>query len=176
MRSYGYYLKERKLKERQQDFTDCGAACLVSVCRFYGLDISISEVRIMAGTDQQGTSLLGLLEAAKKLGFQAKGVSGTKKSLSQIPKPSIAHVILKNQRHHYVVIYQTTRKYVKTMDPANGRLSRMTWAQFLEIWKGILLILIPSESFRPGSKTTKVWHWFWRLLQPHRMILIQAVL
>ncbi len=176
MKSADSFLKARKLKTRQQDFTDCGAACLVSVCRYYGLHVSISQVRSMAGTDQQGTSIMGLLEASKKLGFDARGVQGSRQSLFKIPKPALAHVVLKNGRHHYVVICQVKRTYIKIMDPANGKLKRMTWEEFSDIWKGILLILLPSDSFEPGAKTSQVWPWFWRLLKPHYRIIIQAVL
>ncbi|MGA9269995.1 MAG: peptidase domain-containing ABC transporter [Lutimonas sp.] len=175
MKSADTFRKARKLKTRQQDFTDCGAACLVSICRYYGLRVSISQVRTMAGTDQQGTSILGLLEASKKLGFDARGVKGDRQSLFKIPKPALAHVVLKNRRHHYVVIYKAKRKYIKIMDPANGRLKRMAWPDFLDIWNGILLILLPSETFETGVKTSKVWPWFWKLLQPHYRILLQAV-
>ena len=61
-----------------------------------------------AGTDKKGTNLLGLLEAAEKLGFDAKGVKGELKHLYKIPLPAIAHVVLKNGLHHYVVIYSVT--------------------------------------------------------------------
>ena len=63
-----------------------------------------------AGTDKKGTNLLGLLEAAEKLGFDAKGVKGELKHLYKIPLSGIAHVVLKNGLHHYVVIYSVTAK------------------------------------------------------------------
>jgi ATP-binding cassette subfamily B protein len=175
MKSAASFIKARKLKIRQQDFTDCGAACLVSICRYYGLRVAISQVRSLAGTDQQGTSIMGLLEASKKLGFDARGVRGDRKSLFKIPKPAVAHVVLNNGRHHYIVIYQVKRKFIEIMDPANGKLRRMSWYEFSGIWKGILLILMPSESFEPGTKKMKILPWFWRLLKPHYAILVQAI-
>lgn len=176
MKSAGSFMKARKLKTRQHDFTDCGAACLVSICRYYGLHISISQVRSMAGTDQQGTSIMGLLEASKKLGFDARGVKGFRESLFKIPKPALAHVVLKNGRHHYVVICRVKRKFIQIMDPANGKIKRLAWPEFLAIWNGILLILLPSDSFETGTTTKKVWPWFWKLLKPHYAILIQAIM
>lgn len=175
MKAKDSYKKVRKLRVKQQDFTDCGAACLVSICRYYGLHVSISQIRSLAGTDQHGTSLLGLMEASKKLGFDAQGVKGDRQSLYKIPKPALAHVVLENRRHHYIVIYQTKRTHLKIMDPADGKLTRMTWAEFSGIWKGMLLILLPSDSFTPGSKTKKVWPWLWKLLKPHYTILTQAI-
>lgn len=176
MRVNGTSGKTRKLKIKQHDFSDCGAACLVSVCRFYGLHVSISQVRPLAGTDQQGTSLLGLIEASRKLGFDSKGVKGDRESLFKIPKPAIAHVVLNQKRHHYVIIYQTTRRYVKIMDPSTGKLTRVIWTEFLENWTGILLILLPSDTFEPGTRTKNVWKWFSLLLKPHSTVLLQAML
>ena len=61
--------------------SDCGAACLASVCANYGLHLPISRIRILAETDNQGTNIMGLLQGAKKLGFDAKGVKGDRESL-----------------------------------------------------------------------------------------------
>lgn len=46
-----------------------------------------------------------MIEASEKLGFEAKGVRGVPESLSEIPKPAIAHVIKNEKLQHYVVIY-----------------------------------------------------------------------
>ena len=97
-------------KIKQRDITDCGAACLASIAAHYQLQMPVSRIRQYAGTDKRGTNVLGLIEAAEKLGFQAKGAKGALDSLSKIPLPAIAHVILKNGLHHFVVIYKVTIK------------------------------------------------------------------
>jgi ATP-binding cassette subfamily B protein len=83
------------MKIKQRDITDCGAACLGAVSEHYKLQIPISRIRQIAGTDKKGTNVYGLVQAAEKLGFTAKGVKGNKESLAQIPLPAIAHVIVK---------------------------------------------------------------------------------
>lgn len=100
-----------KITIKQHDITDCGAACLASVSANYKLHVPIAKIRQYAGTDKKGTNVLGLIEAAQKLGFEAKGVRGDLESLFKIPKPSIAHVIVKEKLHHYVVIYEVTKSY-----------------------------------------------------------------
>ena len=40
---------------KQHDITDCGAACLATISKQYGLNLSISKIREAAGTDKQGT-------------------------------------------------------------------------------------------------------------------------
>lgn len=82
---------------KQRDITDCGAACLASIAAFYKLKMPVARIRQLASTDQKGTNVLGLIEAASKLGFEAKGVKGNLDSLSKIPLPAIAHVVVKKQ-------------------------------------------------------------------------------
>ena len=80
---------------KQHDITDCGAACLASIAAHFDLQLPIARIRQYAGTDKKGTNVLGLIEAAEKLGFEAKGVRGDFESLFKIPKPTIAHVVVK---------------------------------------------------------------------------------
>ena len=82
------------IRVKQRDISDCGAACLASVARFYNLDVAVTKIRQHAGTNQKGTNLAGMLEAAKYLGFDAKGVRGTLESLFQVQLPVIAHIIV----------------------------------------------------------------------------------
>jgi ABC-type bacteriocin/lantibiotic exporter with double-glycine peptidase domain len=59
---------------KQHDITDCGAACLATICRQNGYKIGISKIREVAGTDKQGTNAYSVIKAAEQLGFCAKGV------------------------------------------------------------------------------------------------------
>ena len=58
---------------KQQSPTDCGAACLATVAKHYGLKLPLARIRQLTGTDQWGTSAFGIVTAAEKLGFKAKG-------------------------------------------------------------------------------------------------------
>ena len=109
-----------KITVKQRDITDCGAACLASVAAWYKLALPVARIRQFAGTDKKGTNILGLVEAAGKMGFLAKGVRGDWDSLFKIPKPAIAHIIVKEVLHHYVVLMKTTDKYIEIMDPGDG--------------------------------------------------------
>lgn len=75
-------MMKRSIKIKQHDVTDCGAACLASVCAHYGLKVPVARIRQYAYTDQKGTNILGMVEAAQKLGFSAKGVRGVYDALS----------------------------------------------------------------------------------------------
>ncbi len=163
-----------KITIKQHDITDCGAACLASISAHYKLEIPIARIRQYAGTDKKGTNILGLIEASEKLGYEAKGVRGDFDSLFKIPKPTIAHIIVKKQLQHYVVIYEVTKTYIKIMDPGTGKFHKKTHKEFKEEWTGILVILLPNENFKGGNEKVSVLKRFWFLLKPHKYILIQA--
>ncbi|WP_108807282.1 peptidase domain-containing ABC transporter [Aquimarina spinulae] len=163
-----------KTKIKQHDITDCGAACLASISAHYKLQLPIARIRQFASTDKKGTNVLGLIEAADKLGFEAKGVRGDLDSLFKIPKPAIAHVIVNEKLHHYVVIYEVTKEHIKIMDPGDGRFHKKTHEEFNKEWTGVLVLLLPKEDFTTGNEKVSVYKRFWFLLKPHKGVLTQA--
>ena len=163
------------VKVKQRDITDCGAACLASIAAFHHLQLPVSRIRQLASTDKKGTNVLGILEAANKLGFDAKGVRGEFDSLFKIPKPAIAHVIVRKALHHYVVIYNATPKYIEVMDPGLGQMHRYSHDEFKEIWTGVLILLWPNQNFEIGNQKISVVSRFWKLMAPHRAVMTQAI-
>ncbi len=164
-----------KITIKQHDITDCGATSLASIAAHYKLEIPIARIRQYAGTDKKGTNVLGLIEAAQKLGFEAKGVRGDFDSLYKIPKPAIAHVIVNKRLQHFVVIYGINSKYVKIMDPGTGKIEKKTHDEFKEEWTGVLVLLLPNESFTEVDEKISILKRFWFLLRPHKFVLIQAL-
>jgi ABC-type bacteriocin transporter len=166
----------KRIQIRQHDIMDCGAACLASVSAFYKLDMPIALIRQYASTDTKGTNVLGLLEAAEKLGFSAKGVKGDFESLKDIPVPSIAHVIVQEQLQHYVVIYEVTDEYIRIMDPGHGEMQNIAHDEFKNMWTGVLILIVPAENFERGDKKISVESRFLFLLRPHKAMLLQVLL
>ncbi|MCC5904989.1 MAG: peptidase domain-containing ABC transporter [Balneolaceae bacterium] len=169
-------MRKRKICVKQHDITDCGAACLASVAAHFGLEMPISKIRQYASTDKKGTNILGMMEAADKLGLSAKGVKGEYESLFKIPVPTIAHVVVKEVLHHFVVIYDITDKYIEVMDPMDGKLHRIPHEEFKEQWTGVLVLIMPAETFEPGSEKVSITSRLWFLLKPHRGVLFQALI
>ncbi|MEJ2052128.1 MAG: cysteine peptidase family C39 domain-containing protein, partial [Calditrichota bacterium] len=62
----------RKSLVRQKDQTDCGVACLATVIQYYRGLASLERLRELSGTDQQGTTMLGLYQAAEQVGLTAQ--------------------------------------------------------------------------------------------------------
>jgi len=165
----------KKTLIKQHDITDCGAACLASVAAFYKLQLPIARIRQYASTDKKGTNVLGMIEAAQQLGFQAKGVRGTFESLRKIPKPAISHVIVKETLHHFVVVYEVSSTHITVMDPGDGRMHKKTIEEFTKEWTGVLILLLPDEEFKTGNEKVSSLRRFWFLLQPHKTVMLQAL-
>src|SRR5688572_22658641 len=90
----------------QQDMSDCGVVCLQNILKYYQADISLEKLREWSGTMRQGTSLLGLYEAARKCGFEASGASAERvDNLYDVDEPCILHVTIDKQLLHYIIYY-----------------------------------------------------------------------
>ncbi|MEA5127954.1 peptidase domain-containing ABC transporter [Proteiniphilum sp.] len=167
---------KRGTKIKQHDITDCGPACLASICAYHGLRYPIAKIRQYAFTDQKGTNLLGLIEVSKRLGLEARGVRGDYDTLIQHGVyPAIAHIVVKNALHHFVVIYKADPKHIHVMDPADGKMHKLTREEFEKEWSGILLLIKKDESFQGGKQTQSVMRRFLGLLLPHKALMFQAL-
>lgn len=165
---------------KQFDENDCGAACLAMIASQFGSHISITKIREVAGTDREGTSLKGMLEAAKKLNLDAKAVKGTEQIFSRkFPVPLIAHLQYQNGNNHFTVISKINEKRVWTYDPAIGKVSYKK-EDFLKIWSGYLILVSPTPDF-VVQKDAHALFKFVPLITPHvkllgYMIVISLVL
>ncbi|WP_116107847.1 peptidase domain-containing ABC transporter [Lewinella sp. IMCC34191] len=161
---------------KQHDITDCGAACLASIAAHYRLALPIARIRQLASTDQKGTNLLGMIQAAEKLGFTCQGVRAEEEAFRKEAEfPAVAHVVVNKRLHHFVVVYRVTDKYVQVMDPANGRMQKRSWDKWREEWTGVLLLIAPGDNFEAGNRRVSTFARFRALLQPHRSTLLQAL-
>ncbi|MDY2607884.1 MAG: peptidase domain-containing ABC transporter [Lachnospiraceae bacterium] len=168
---------------KQHDITDCGAACLATICKQNGYKIGITKIREVAGTDKQGTNVAGVIKAAEQLGFGAKGVKGNKEAFfSEFPLPCIAHVIVDGNLLHYVVIHKITKKQVIIADPGVGIVKLTPEEFFGEVyeegkppkyqWSGVLILLVKNEAFKKGDETKGLFSRFFYLLLPQRKLLL----
>ena len=161
---------------KQHDITDCGAACLATISKQYGLKLPISKIREIAGTDKQGTNAYGVVKAAEQLGFTAKGVKGNKEAFfSEFPLPAIAHVVIDGKLLHYVVIHKITKKEIIIADPGKG-IVKYSPEDFFKVWTGVLILLVPNSSFKKGNQKKGSLSRFFALLAPQKKLLLSIFL
>lgn len=160
---------------RQHDRSDCGPACLASVAAGFGLKVPLARIREYASTGRNGTNVLGLTEAAEKMGIRAKAVKGPFDALRNAPLPAIAHIVREDGYHHYVVLSGMGRKKISYMDPARGKLLSVSHEGFRKMWSGVLLILAPGSNFEKGDGTRSIWNRLNGLTRPFRKVILQAL-
>lgn len=169
---------------KQHDITDCGAACLATICKQNGYKIGITKIREIAGTDTLGTNAYGVIKAAEHLGFEAKGVKGEKEDLfTEFPLPCIAHMTVRGTLEHYVVIHKITSRYILIADPGRGIVKLKPEEFFGESgtdknppeyqWSGVLILLTKTDSFKKGVETKGLFSRFFYLLLPQKKLVLE---
>lgn len=149
-------------------------ACLASVIRYFGGERSIEHLRLLSGTAIQGTTVLGLVEAARQLGmevdaFRVKQIY----YLDDLEFPVILHVVIDRKFSHFVVCYGKNGEQYLLMDPALGVRS-LTAVKLLDIWQSRTLVLIrPGSEFETSeSSRQKKRKWILDLIRPDLLILL----
>ncbi len=140
--------KIKKTFVLQQDYSDCGVACLQSLVKYYDGNISLEKLREISGTTKQGTTLLGLFQGANQIGFTAQGNEADIEAISSYGKPLILHVLLNKQLQHYIVCYGFEKDRFIIGDPGRG-IVYYSKAELDEIWNSKkCLTLEPNSSFK----------------------------
>ena len=102
---------------------NCGVACLLSIIRHYGGDISQEILREYTNTSKDGVSALSLINCAKSIGFDAVGVHGEIDDIDRSKLPVIAHIMINKNIKHFIVIYEMndSKDKIIIMDPSIGK-------------------------------------------------------
>ncbi|MCF6279696.1 MAG: peptidase domain-containing ABC transporter [Flavobacteriaceae bacterium] len=160
----------------QLDQSDCGVACLLSVIQYYEGSNSLEKLRELSGTTRQGTTLLGLYQAANQLEFNAAGNEADIQALIDHKEPLILHVVIDQRLQHYVVCYEYKNGKFTIGDPAKGIVT-YTKDELLKIWKSkTCLTLSPTNEFKRTVDTKKSKkEWFLNLLKEDYQLLSISV-
>ncbi|TAG90529.1 MAG: peptidase domain-containing ABC transporter [Oscillatoriales cyanobacterium] len=163
----------------QQSEEDCGAACLATIAKFYGQNLTVSRVREFVGTGQQGTTLLGLKQGAEAIGLNARSVRAASAILDKLedaPLPAIIHW----QGYHWVVLYGKQGKKYVIADPGVG-IRYVSKEELAAAWTDWLCLLVepdPERFFAQGDEqasASSLQRWM-RRIGIYRKILMEAFL
>ncbi|EHI75195.1 ABC transporter, ATP-binding protein ComA [Streptococcus criceti] len=136
----------------QVDTRDCGPAALASVAKHYGSDYSLAHLRELSQTDKQGTTALGLVEAAKAIGFETRSIKADMSlfDYTDLTYPFIVHVLKNKRLQHYYVVYANEKDSLIIGDPdPNVKVTRLSKKDFQEEWTGLAIFLAPTPSYQP---------------------------
>lgn len=134
---------------------DCGAACLRMIAYYYGKEYPSSVMREYTYVIKDGVSLLGITEAAERIGFKS---SSSLLYISDLEKALLPAILYWNNNHFVVLIKiknNKRRTTYKIADPAHGIIT-LSEERFLKSWlntdsKGIALFLAPQDDFYSKS-------------------------
>jgi len=145
---------------RQLDTFDCGPTCLQMISKFYGKKYDLDFLRDECFITREGVSLLGISQAAEKIGLRTLMVKVSLELLKEeCPLPAILHW----DQEHFVVLYKIKKKrsfnlknksyfqYV-IADPSHG-IAKINESDFLKGWQtsetnqGIALLIEPTADF-----------------------------
>ena len=192
-----YLMKKIFPHYSQHDAMDCGPTCLRMVAAHYGRIYSLENLREKSLITREGTSMLGISEAAENIGFRTTGVKVSFEGLKTAPLPCIVHW---NQQH-FVVVYDikapskpslSSRRgaggeVVFIADPAAGKV-KYTSEEFCRCWLstknegvdvGVALLLEPTPDFykmEDEKVNRKGFSFLFSYLRPYKSLVVQLFL
>ncbi|MDL2308954.1 peptidase domain-containing ABC transporter [Bacteroidales bacterium OttesenSCG-928-C03] len=177
----------------QYDAMDCGATCLRMIAKYYGKNYSLETLREKTYITREGVSMLGISQAAEKIGFRTLGIKVSFSKMIRSPLPCIAHW----NQNHFIVVYEikaqrnkNTKKwkgYVKIADPGQG-LIKYSIEEFIAGWlsnnkegedEGVALLFEPTPEFynTEDEKIEKTrFKFILQYLRPFRKLIAQLLM
>ena len=171
----------------QHDQMDCGPTCLRMIAAWYGKRYSLEGLREKSFLTREGVSMLGISEAAERIGLRSMCVQVDYKKLLEAPLPCIVHW---NQQH-FVVVYRMDNKHVWVADPGAEKL-KYTKEEFCRCWlsarkngedTGIALLLEPTPEFYTkeddgdeGERNRRGLLFMFSYLRPYKQLIGQLLL
>ena len=166
---------------KQLDQMDCGATCLRIIFKYYGKLVSIHKIRKLCQTTKNGVNLLGISEAAEKLGFRTYGVRLSLERLQEIELPCVLHW----NQNHFVVLYKIKKGKYYISDPSVGLtvLSEQefskNWFSTKELHAGLSLLISPGPDFyqiddEEASRSLN-WKKIFKYFFKYRRLFIQLI-
>lgn len=107
--------------ERQHGIKDCGVTCLYNIIKYYNGNISMSKLRKLTKTNENGTNVYNIVNASNSLGLKAEAYKCEFNDLSNIKLPIIAHIKLDNKFDHFVILEKINNEKIIVQDPIRGK-------------------------------------------------------
>ncbi|SFM84495.1 ATP-binding cassette, subfamily B [Algoriella xinjiangensis] len=171
---------------KQPDLKDCGPTCIKIIAKYYGKSISLQSIRNISETTREGSSLLGLSDAAEQIGFRTIGVKISYNILkNEVPFPCIVHW----NNSHFIVVYKIKNDKIYVSDPSYGLIT-YTSQEFIRNWignnsteeteDGVALLLEPTPNLKDFNTDEEIdkksFSYIFKYLLRYRQLFLQLVL
>ncbi|WP_279490993.1 peptide cleavage/export ABC transporter [Lactiplantibacillus pentosus] len=159
----------------QVDEMDCGVAALAMILKNYGSTTSLAYLRNIAKTSLEGTTALGLVKTAEKLGFETKAIQADMSlfELQDLPLPFIVHVTKNGDLQHFYVVVKASKTHVVIADPdPTVAVINMPRERFEKEWSGVALFFAPKSEYKPVKQDKgSLWGFVPSLLKQRRLVI-----
>lgn len=162
----------------QIDMRDCGVAALAIIAKNYNSRYSLARLRELAKTGKEGTTALGIMDAAKSIGFETQAFEADMSLFNEeLPYPFIVHVN-KNQKYlHYYVIYEVKNSKIIIGDPDPAvKIKKVSFEDFEKEWLGTAIFFLPTESYKPYKENIFNISRYWNNITNQKLLLFSIVL
>ena len=146
------------------------------IIEYYKGHMEINNIKELLKLNTQGTTAFNIVEGAKKIGFEAKGVKCSMDDMNEdnMVLPCIANVIINKTYKHFIVIYKIDfiKKRLLIADPSN-KLMYMSFDIFNSIFSGVLILLYPVDELPiENTKNLKI-SLFLNIVKSHPILIKQ---
>ena len=131
----------------QYEATECGAASLATILRYYGRIVPLPQVRRECGVNRDGSNAQRVLLAARSYGLQTQAFRCSGEQL--VLQGNFPCVVFWGF-NHFLVLEGFDEKHAYLSDPAEGRV-RMLKAEFFDQFTGVVLEFTPGPEFKRGG-------------------------
>lgn len=113
---------------------ECGACCVSMIMKYYGINISLNQLRLELGVGKNGVLMSSMKKVLDSYGFDTKIYQCNAKGAVTFNSPSI----IGWGQNHFVILSKKRKNLLEIYDPAVGKID-VTMEEFDEKFNGFLL-------------------------------------
>lgn len=153
----------------QMQATECGAVSLGAVIGYYGRFVTLEKLRDDCAVTRDGSKAGNVLRAAKLYGMKGTGYAKPFNKLDDLPLP----LILFWEAKHFLVLEGKKGKFYFLNDPNSGH-RKVTEDELRRSYSGVVLSVVPSDSFTVGGEPRKMLPLLLHYLLPYKRLFLIA--
>lgn len=134
----------------QNEVSECGLACLVSILNFYGDYSDLRTLRQKFNLSLKGANLADIAKFAEQSNLSTRAIRADIDELKFLRLPCILHW----EFNHFVVLYSVSETEVEIMNPATGN-CKISKTELNQKFTGVALELFPNIDFIQKPKERK---------------------
>ena len=166
----------KKLVVNQNSNKDCASACLLSVMKYYGCEVSQDELSLLLKTNNEGTNAYNMINGSRTFGFDGFGIHYSYDEIinKKVNLPIICH-ILKDNMYHFIVVYEINKKNIIIMDPSSN-ITKISYEYFKSIYLNTSIVIYPVKVIKKYTKHNSLLNFIIGYINQFRKMTIKTII